>query len=102
VVDQSDVDSITNFGTGDMITTDGGIGGDGTAIQNGTSMTWSQFLTNAENQIDNLGHSVYTAIVGGSTYVAMADSVNNDVHSIVEIVGVDQDFTLAGGVLTYA
>jgi hypothetical protein len=105
VTAQSSVDSITGFATGDIITLGGnGIKGDGVLIQNGSSMSWSTFLTNAEHQIDTVGHSGYTAIVGGNTYVALGGwDANNHlvVTEIVEVVGV-HTFTISGSDLTFA
>ncbi len=101
VVSQAAVDTITGFAVGDMLTTSSGISGhaDNDVIQAGSTVSWTQFLTNAEHQIDNLGHAAYSAYIGGNTYVALAGD-DDVVQSIVKIVG-KVTFTFDSGNLDF-
>jgi hypothetical protein len=102
---QTAMDSITGIHTGDIIEFSNGTGG-GAAIsgsgivQAGNVGTWATFLLNAETQVTHNHNAVYTADLGGNTYVAMMNS-SGHVGEIVEVVGV-HTFTLTSGVLHFA
>jgi hypothetical protein len=92
---QTALDSITGWAAGDKltlvhtasgVTTVTGIGGNGTIVQNTPSQDFATFLTHSEQQIDGAGNSAYVAVIGGNTYVALADNAGH-VGQIVEIMG---------------
>jgi len=94
---QTAMDSITGIHAGDTLTLDATAG---SGLAHGGSITWAQFLLNAEHQIHDLSMADYYAVVGGNTYIAMA-TTGNVVGEIVEVMGV-HTFSGTGGVLTVA
>lgn len=89
---QAALDTITGFAAGDSIALvdhvsfASALGGDNTIIQGTPSQTYAQFLVNAENNITSAGNTAYVAVIGGNTYVALANAAGK-VGQIVEVMG---------------